>query len=166
MKKLELKEKFMNFQTTISDNGTIIVKGSPMDIWNFFDPHLKLKELKAKLVIPEDKIAEFNNLWPESKLPTGKYGRCSIMELTSAFQFFFKTFPNHSDWNIINEAARIYLLEREKEKFEYTRRSKYFIRREAKDKSWESELSEYYERVRDGVQDIPQKDFYFEPRVY
>lgn len=164
--KLTLKEEFFSFHTTISDNGSIIVKGTPLEVFEFFSPHLKKKEIIPKIEIPIDKIEEFNSLWPEFKLSTGKYGRCSLLELNSAFQFFFKTFPTYNDWTIIIESARIYLMEREQEKWEYTRRSKYFIRREAKDKSWESELSEYYERVRDGKQEIPREERGFDLKIY
>lgn len=165
MKKSELKKQFLE-----KFDYTNFSKDSWPDleeIWNFIDPFLKLKDSKPKIEIDLIRLEEYNNLWPEKKLPTGKYGRCSQMELVSAFTFFFTNFSQYN-WDTIIEAARIYLAEREKEKYEYTRRAKYFVRREAKDKSWESELSEYCERIKNGTQEDPEdkNKGFFEPKVY
>lgn len=135
------------------------------DYWNFFLPYLKIKTPKSKIEIPQDKIEEFNQLWPEFKLSTGKYGRSTMLELNSSFQAFFKVYPTYTDWNIILESARIYLMEREQENFEFTKRSKYFVRKQNKDGSSAFELGEYYERIRDGIQEVPRDDRRFEPKI-
>lgn len=159
-KKPTLKEQFL--ETFPLEN----VPYDPEGIWKFFEPHLKKTQSAPKIEIPADRIKEYNQLWPEGKLPTGKYGRCSESELTSAFTWFFKVHPQYMDWGIILEAARQYLSEREQENWDYTSRSKYFIRKQLQDKSFTSNLSEYYERVLNNIKDEPvEEEQGFQPRV-
>lgn len=115
-------------------------------IWQFFAPHLK-KSIDTSIDIPKDKIKRFNELWPKMTLPTGALARCSEKELESAFKAFFKEYPKLNDWGKIFDAAKKYLNQREAEKWEYTRRSKYFIRRELKDKTVEFLLADYYQQL-------------------
>ena len=151
----EFIEKFSNYVEDVNE------------IFSFFEPHLK-KQLKPKVVIdiPLDKIKEFNEIWPQIKLPTKQYARCTERELVSSFTAFFKEFPTYNDWSIIMQAGTTYISEREIERYEFTRRSKYFVRRENKDKSVDFLLQEYYERIRDGVQEKPVENFSFEPKIY
>lgn len=165
MKKPTLKEEFIDkfgFKGVIGP-GDIEIE----DIWNFFEDHLK-KQSKPKIEIevPLDKIKEFNELWPKEKLDTGKHGRCSQSELVSAFTWFFKIHPEFTNWDTILQAAMRYTNEREQDNWTYTKRSKYFIRKQLSDKSFTSDLSEYYERVRDGVQEESKKDDFFDVRVF
>lgn len=167
MKKPTLRETFEDFFVTYPT-----INGCPPDsdcIWNFFAQHLKKTTSKPKLTIdiPLDRVKEFNELWPKEKLDTGKHGRCSQSELVSAFTWFFKVHPDFTDWNILMQAAMRYTQEREQDNWNYTKRSKYFVRKQLSDKSFTSELSEYYERIRDGVQDEQeQQRGNFEPKVY
>lgn len=164
MKKLELKEKFMNFQTTISDNGSIIVKGSPMDIWNFFEPHLKLKEPKAKLNIPEEAIITYNELFPNIKGGSGKRLRCNVKELEKAFQYFFKLYPD-TNWQDIFKATDLYLTEQEKDNFKWTRTAKYFCVKFKQLGQPESELIEFVERIKEGDNFEDKQSTAFEPKI-
>lgn len=169
MTKQSLKEQFLDRFAESDGDGTKIINYTDADtIWEFFQPHLK-KQSKPKIVldIPLDKVKEFNELWPKEKLPTGKHGRCSQSELVTSFNWFFKIHPTFTDWNIILQAAEAYTREREAESWNYTRRSKYFIRKQLDDKSFVSDLSEYYERIVNGVSDeSTNAQTYFEPRVF
>lgn len=169
MAKQSLKEQFLDKFADSDGDGTKIINYTDANqIFEFFEPYLK-KQSKPKIVldIPLDKIKEFNELWPAIKLKTGQYARCSERELISSFTAFFKEFPTYNDWDILLRSASAYLAEREAENWEYTRRSKYFIRRENKDKSNEFLIHEYYERIRDGVnEESSEGQSYFEPRVF
>lgn len=118
------------------------------------------KTTKQKIVIEVDvqKANQYNELFPEMKLPSDKYARCNEREVVGAFQWFFKNYPAYNDWNIIFKATEIYLAEREAKNWEYTRRSMYFIRKTFQDKSVVSDLAEFYKRVVDGVVDQPQNN--------
>lgn len=136
------------------------------NIWNLFEPHLKKKSPPTAIEIPKENLKFFNELWPEGKLSTGKYGKCSESELISSFTWFFKTHPTFTDWNIIMKAASTYTAERAADNWNYTRRSKYFVRKQMPDKSWTSDLSEYYEREINGAQEnFIQENKGFEPLV-
>ncbi len=156
-KKLTLKEEFVEkFKDFVEDTN---------EVWNFFEPNLK-KQKSPAIVIDEHLVKTFNEFWPKEKLPTGKHGRCSMSELMSSFQWFFKVHPTFTDWKIIIEAADTYTRERQQDNWNYTKRSKYFIRKQLSDKSWTSELSEYFERIKDGTQDVSVENFSFEPKTY
>ena len=114
-------------------------------------PYFKTQK-KGKIVLDHAKIKEYNELFPELKLPSGKYARCSTPELCSAFDWFFKNYPDYDDWDIIFKATIVYLQEREAKNWEYTRRSKYFVRKQMLDKSFDSDLADYYGRILSGVQ--------------
>jgi len=167
-KKPTLKEEYIKWYY---EKGMLIEPGPAaiFHTWEFFEPHLnktKTKPAKQIIELPEEEIKKFNELWPQEKLPTGSYGRCALPELKSAFTYFFKVYPEYNDWAKIQAAARIYLMEREEEKWEWTRRSKYFIRREMKDKTAESLLADYYERILNGASEEPlRKESGFQPRV-
>lgn len=113
---------------------------------------------KGKIVLDHDKINQYNELFPEMKLPSGKYARCSIPELCSAFDWFFKNYPDYNDWEVIFKATTIYLQEREAKNWEYTRRSKYFVRKQMLDKSFDSDLADYYGRILAGTQESTQNN--------
>ena len=110
-------------------------------------------KIKEEIEIPLDKVLEFDTLFPAIKIPTsGQYAHCSKRELTSAFKSFFKEFGNKYSWEVIFQATSNYVSEFEQKNWEYLRRSKYFVRREMRDKSAEYLLEEYAERVLNGEQ--------------
>jgi hypothetical protein len=137
------------------------------DVWSFFVPHLKKQPAKPAVDIPLTNVHAFNELWPKEKLPTDQYGRCNAIELNSSFKAFFKQYPDYNDWDIIQKAAVQYLAERRNDDWAFTRRSKYFVRKEKTDKSSEFLLAEYYQRIRDGVQEatIEKRGENFERKV-
>lgn len=147
--KLTLQEEFFSFQTTVSDNGSVIVKGSPMDIWNFFEPHLKLKTAKPKMEIPQEYLIQYNELFPNIKGGSGKRLRCNIKELEKAFQYFFKLYPD-TNWMDILNATVLYLNEQEKDSYQWTRTSKYFVVKFKTPNMSESELAEFITRIKEG----------------
>ena len=130
------------------------------------EPYLKKTSSKQAVYIPADLVDAFKKLWPKEKLDTGKHGRCSHSELVTAFTWFLTVHPTFNDWKIIMDAGAAYCNEREQDNWKFTRRSKYFIRKQMPDKSWTSDLSEYYERIRDGVQDESVEKFSFQPKIY
>lgn len=120
--------------------------------------YFKGSKQKVLIEIDVEKANFYNDMFPEMKLPSGKYARCNEREVVNAFQWFFKSYPTYNDWNIIFKATQIYLTEQESKNWNYTRRSMYFIRKTFQDKSVVSDLAEFYKRVIDGVVDQPRSN--------
>lgn len=117
------------------------------------------KEVKS---ITLEQATEFNNIFPNITLGSGKRARCNPKEIISAFEWFFKNYPEHFDWNVILQATVLYVSEQAGDNFKFTRRCKYYVRKMMQDKSWESDLEEYYNRV---INDDNLETFVFPEKV-
>ena len=93
-----------------------------------------------------DNIKAYNQLFPNKKLPSGKYARVNFKNLENPFRWFFETYDYN--WKVILNASDKYVKDFEIRNYEYMRTSQYFIRKQNNtDKSWESELANYCELV-------------------
>lgn len=116
----------------------------------------------SKLEIPEERVQEYVELFPNIKLPSDKYARVNVKSLISVFQWFFKTYPEYSNWTIIYKVTERYLKEKEAANWLYCRTSQYFIRRMNPDKSWGSDLADLYQRELNGThseEDFKENNF-------
>lgn len=93
----------------------------------------------------EENIKTYNEMFPTSKLPTGKYARTNVGNLKNAFKWFFSNFDY--DWETVLLATERYVYEFELQGFKYMRTSQYFIRKQDTDKSYSSDLATYCEMV-------------------
>jgi hypothetical protein len=108
-----------------------------------------------------DNIKVFVELFPNRKLPSGKYARTTVKNLESSFKWFFENY-NYS-WDTILKATDKYVDEFSVRSYNYMRTSQYFIRKQNIDKSFESELANYCEIVENQEDDA--NDSYFKERV-
>jgi len=91
-------------------------------------------------------IKAYNQLYPNKKLPSGKYARVNYKNLENPFRWFFETYDY--SWSTILNATGKYVKDFEIRNYEYMRTSQYFIRKQNNnDKSWESELANYCELI-------------------
>jgi hypothetical protein len=88
-----------------------------------------------------DKIKEYLEIFPNRKLPSGKYARVNPKNLEAGFKWFFENYDY--DWNTILKATEKYVDEFSVRNYEYMRNSQYFIRKQGVDKSLESDLATY-----------------------
>ena len=133
-------------------------------IWNFFEHHLKKKTPVPEIVIPEENVIRYNEMFPKIKAKkTGKALRCNIAEIAKSFQRFFKTYKY--DWDTIFAATEKYLAEEERKNYEWTVRSKYFVTK-LKERTEVSELAEYCEQIKDSKSFEGDETKIFEPKVY
>jgi hypothetical protein len=93
-------------------------------------------------------IEIYNSIFPNKKLPSGKYARVASKNLEFAFKWFFVNY-NYS-WDLIIEATEKYVDEFSVRNYEYMRTSQYFIRKQTLDKTFESELANYCELIKSG----------------
>lgn len=107
-----------------------------------------------------DKIEEYNKIFPNKKLSSGKYARVNPKTLENAFRWFFENYD--FDWDTIIRATTKYVDEYSVRRYEYMRTAQYFIRKQNTDKTWDSDLATYCELINDGEDEIID---YFKDRV-
>lgn len=112
-----------------------------------------------KIEVSADKVEEYRNLFPEIKLPSEKYARNNVKELTAAFQKFFKAFPEYNDWDLVLSAAQRYVDEYERKNWMYMRTSRYFISKQRSDRSVEYELANYCQMTIECTLETPANYF-------
>ena len=95
-----------------------------------------------------DNIKDYNELFPNKKLSSGKYARVNPKTLENSFRWFFETYD--FTWDTIFKATRKYVDEYSIRRYEYMRTSQYFIRKQNTDKTWDSDLATYCELILSG----------------
>jgi hypothetical protein len=123
------------------------------------------KQKTTRQLLGEDfkeKILEFKQHWPKKRIPQGYYVTSTPENLEGAFKWFFTNY-NYS-WDIIIEATLRYLDEKERDNWNYTMKSQFFVRKQQQDKSWNSELANYCELIISGEE--PEDDVNFKDTVF
>lgn len=98
-----------------------------------------------------DKVVIYRELFPRQKLPTGKPARQNIKVLTEAFRWFFENYDY--TWKEVLAATRKYLNEYEDNGYMYMRTSRYFIVKTMQNQEKVSELADYCDIIREGLDD-------------
>jgi hypothetical protein len=104
-----------------------------------------------------ENMKTYNECYPNIKLPSGQAARSAMGNLEPAFRWFFINYE--FSWETIIKATNLYLDERERENWNYTRKSQYFVRKQNPDKSWDSLLADFCMQVENGTQDPSNKSF-------
>ena len=104
-----------------------------------------------------DMINLYRNVFPAGKLPSGKPGRQNVQTLENAFRWFFETYDY--TWDEVTYATIMYVTEYESKEYMYMKTSQYFICKQDKHKVKHSELADYCDMVRDGVEHEPDDHF-------
>jgi len=142
-----------------------ILTGKALSLLMDIDENFKDKKTKndKDLMGPDHmkKVEEYRLLFPDLKLPSGKYARDAAKNLEVNFKWFFK---NHEyDWNTIMKATKKYIEEYSMKNYDYMRTSKYFIKKSEKDGSVTSDLANYCEMIISGGGDT--EEFHFSEKV-
>ena len=133
-------ERLVDSQGKLTDRGKAILK-------SFEDLFEGQRKKTVKEVLGEtykDQIQVFYELYPRKNdrgriLTTG----CSNENLTKAFEWFFKTYPDY-DWDTIFRATKAYVDNVDRT---YIKDMKYFIRKQDADKSWDSTLAAWCSEI-------------------
>lgn len=152
------REQIANF---LNKNGfASTFKGDQFEqVINAIELYTNKKENKPKKHTLSPEILEgfkesakiFNSFFPEVKIPTsGKYARDPEKEVTEALIWFIPTYGFEMD--IVFKAVQLYVNEYEMKGWNYMQTSKYFIRKQQKDKTWVSNLANYCQQVSGGVE--------------
>ena len=133
---------------------------------------LMLKVPKATKVskIPfedwKENIIKYNELFPKGKKQGSSISfRTNPKELFGRFKWFFIEYPEYG-WEMIFKATKLYLKHYEDENdFTYTQVSKYFIKKDDKNKTTTSNLATMCYNIEQGNEDeIDNGSFYFGPQ--
>ena len=103
----------------------------------------------------------YREAFPAGKLPSGKPARQNIKTLENAFRWFFDTYDY--TWDEVANATVMYINEYRDKDYMYMKTSQYFICKQDKHKIKHSELADYCDMVRDGVQ--PEENKHFKEKV-
>jgi hypothetical protein len=107
-----------------------------------------------------ENIKQYNEIFPNKKLSSGKYARVNPKTLENGFRWFFETYDY--TWEVILKATVKYVDEYSVRRYEYMRTSQYFIRKQNTDKTWDSDLATYCELIISGEDEVTD---YFKERV-
>lgn len=122
------------------------------------------KETASSKKVDAEFIANVNTyreLFPAIKLPTGSYGRSATKNLETAFVWFFDNFDY--TWETVLKATKLYLNQKEMDRWKYCKNSQYFIRKNDGPKNVVSELANFCENIINGA-DENEKNF-FETKI-
>jgi hypothetical protein len=136
-----INDGWLNDDLTLTDKSIIFTT----EIDGFFK---KSKKKTSKNLLGdnfEDNIKKYSNIFPATKLSSGKYARSNPKNLENAFRWFFETYDY--DWETVLLATKKYVLEYREISYQYMRTSLYFIRKQNTDKTWDSDLADYCEMI-------------------
>lgn len=151
------REQITNF---LNKNGyASTFKGDQFEqVVNAIELYTNVKENRKKTptvsveVLANFKVAAeiFNNIFPAIKSPsTQRYARDPEKEVMEALLWFVENYS--FDMDTIMSAADKYIREREVDNWSFLQSSKYFIRKQQKDKTWTSNLANFCQQISDGV---------------
>lgn len=98
----------------------------------------------------KEKVNAYRELFPRKKLPSGKLARNNVNTLIDNFRWFFSTYDY--TWDDVLKATQEYIKEYRNNDWQYMKTSQYFISKQDKHKVKVSELADYCDMIRDGVQ--------------
>ena len=95
-------------------------------------------------------LQTYREAWPAGKLPSGKPGRQNVKTLENAFRWFFETYDY--TWEQVAHATVMYVNEYKEKDYMYMKTSQYFICKTDRYKVKHSELADYCDMIKDGVE--------------
>ena len=142
-----------------NENVTITKKGKKL--LEKYDAYFNKAKKKTNISLMgkayTDKVDEYRELFPTGKLPHGKPARVNVKTLINNFRWFFNTYDY--TWDEVIEATRRYINEYAQKDYLYMQTSQYFISKEDKAKVKQSQLADYCDMIRDGVQEEDNNHF-------
>jgi hypothetical protein len=146
----KLPSIYINPDCSLTAKGESLIKEMEM----LFKPLVKLKNIELLGSDYADKIAEFLEMFPTQKLPSGKYARGNKKNIETNFMWFFQEYEY--DWDTILKATSLYINEYHIKNYLYMRTAMYFIKK-LKDGTSESELANYCDILLSEDDYIPER---------
>lgn len=96
----------------------------------------------------KEKLKQYNEIFPNTKLPSGSAARSSLSNIETRMRWFF---DNHDyTWDIVFQATETYVDEKRKQNWKFCRTSQYFIKKAERDGTNNSDLANYCEIIKSG----------------
>ena len=140
----------------------ITVKGKKV-ITRFENYFVRAKKRTSIQLMGKDfakRLNEYREVFPAGKLPSGKPARVNIKTLENAFRWFFENYD--FSWDEIIDATKMYVNAYRDKEYMYMKTSQYFVAKTDKNKVKSSDLADYCDMVRDGVE---MEDNHFKEKV-
>ena len=142
--------KHLKQEGFLYENGEVSVKGKKV-IAKFENYFIKAKK-KTSIQLMGKKFStrlnEYREIFPAGKLPSGKPGRVNVR--------------TDFTWDEVIKATKMYVNSYEDNQFMYMKTSQYFVAKEDKNKVKSSDLADYCDMIRDGVE---PEDNHFKEKV-
>ena len=147
-----LKLELVKIDETNNDRLKITAKGKRLCVKynNLFRIAKKRTSIQLLGKGYQEMLKIYREAFPAGKLPSGKPGRQNIKALENAFRWFFDTYDY--TWEEVAHATVMYVNEYKEKDYMYMKTSQYFICKSDKNKVKVSELADYCDMVRDGVE--------------
>ena len=158
---LEVKGLVQNKYVTYVPNESIEITEAGKKIIVKYDKYFKKAKKKTNVeIMGKDynlMVEEYRELFPAGKLPHGKPARVNVKTLSNNFRWFFDSYDY--TWDEVIEATRRYVNEYAQKDYLYMQTSQYFISKEDKTKVKQSQLADYCDMIRDGIQEEDNNHF-------
>jgi|7_EtaG_2_1085326.scaffolds.fasta_scaffold01674_4 hypothetical protein len=128
-----------------------------IDFNNYFIKAKKITSIQLMGKSYTVAVQNYREMFPKMKLPSGKPARVNIKTLIDCFRWFFTNY-NYS-WEEIYKATRRYLNEYEDNNYMYMKTSQYFIVKTLPTKEKVSDLADYCDMIREGVEEDDNSPF-------
>lgn len=146
----------------LESDGSLTVKGKKI-IVRFENYFIKAKKRTSIQLMGKNfasRLNEYREVFPAGKLPSGKPARVNIKTLENSFRWFFENYD--FSWDEVIDATKMYVNEYRDREYMYMKTSQYFIAKEGKNKVKSSDLADYCDMIRDGVE---PEDNHFKEKV-
>ena len=144
------------------EDGELTVKGKKV-ITKFENYFIKAKKRTSIQLMGKNfvkRLNEYREVFPPGKLPSGKPARVNVKTLENSFRWFFENYD--FSWDEVIDATKMYVNEYRDKEYMYMKTSQYFIAKEGKNKVKSSDLADYCDMIRDGVE---PEDNHFKEKV-
>jgi hypothetical protein len=136
----------------LSKDGTINTEGKKIIVRfeNYFVKAKKRTNIQLMGKEFNKRIEEYRNIFPAGKLPSGKPARVNVRSLENSFRWFFENYE--VTWDEVIDATKMYVNEYRDKEYMYMKTSQYFVVKTDKNKVKTSDLMDYVDMIKDGVE--------------
>ena len=131
------------------------------DIIEKYDAYFKKAKRKTNVHLMGKKyvdlVEEYRKIFPAKKLPSGKPARVNVKTLINNFRWFFENYDY--TWDEVIAATHRYVKEYRQNDYLYMQTSQYFISKANQSKVKQSQLADYCDMIREGVEEEDNNHF-------
>jgi len=158
---LEVKGLVENKYVEYEPKKSITITKAGRDIIEKYDAYFKKAKRKTNVHLMGKKyvdlVEEYREIFPAKKLPSGKPARVNVKTLINNFRWFFENYDY--TWDEVIAATHRYVKEYRQNDYLYMQTSQYFISKADQSKVKQSQLADYCDMIREGVEEEDNNHF-------